>query len=65
MPAAATWAAPSANTPAFGVPTLFTSPTAYTLGKRVSSVCRFTGSSEVTRLSLPGLLSRSSSANIG
>ena len=40
-PTTAAW--PSANTPAFGVPTLVTSPTAYTPGKRVSSVSGSTG----------------------
>ena len=42
--ASATTAAwPSANTPAFGVPTLVTSPTAYTPGNDVSSVSGSTG----------------------
>ena len=41
MPSAATAAWPSANTPAFGVPTLVTSPTAYTPGNCVSSVIGF------------------------
>jgi hypothetical protein len=38
MFAATARAAPSANTPALGAPVLARSPTAYTLGKRVSSV---------------------------
>jgi hypothetical protein len=41
--AATTLAAPSANTPAFGAPTPFTSPTAYTPGTLVSSVLLLTG----------------------
>ena len=40
---ATTAAWPSANTPAFGVPTLVTSPTAYTSANDVSSVCGSTG----------------------
>ena len=46
---ATTLACPSANTPAFGVPTLVTSPTAYTPGKRVSSVSGSTGIQPSTR----------------
>src|SRR3954452_21788260 len=41
--AATTRADPSAKTPAFGVPTPFTSPTAYTPGNFVSSVGLWTG----------------------
>ena len=43
MRSAATAAWPSANTPAFGVPTLVTSPTAYTSGNEVSRVSGSTG----------------------
>src|ERR1700722_15950728 len=41
--AATTFAAPSANTPAFGTPAVVTSPTAYTPGNLVSSVLELTG----------------------
>ncbi len=49
MIASATTAAwPSAKTPAFGVPTLVTSPTAYTSGNVVSSVGGSTGTQPST-----------------